>query len=37
MRETFSDIRVTELPHAKHFFVEDAPREISAAIIKRFT
>jgi haloalkane dehalogenase len=36
MREVFTDAQVTELPHAKHFFLEDASREVAAAIITRF-
>jgi pimeloyl-ACP methyl ester carboxylesterase len=36
MRHTFSDAKLTELPHAKHFFLEDAPREVAAATIERF-
>lgn len=36
MRATFSDIEVVELPKAKHFFVEDAPGEVAAAIARRF-
>jgi haloalkane dehalogenase len=36
MRGIFSDVQVTELPNAKHFFVEDAPHEVSNAIIERF-
>ncbi len=36
MRNTFCDIKLTELPHAKHFFLEDAPHEVAAAIIERF-
>jgi hypothetical protein len=36
MRETFADTRLIQLPHAKHVFLEDAPREGAAAIIERF-
>jgi haloalkane dehalogenase len=36
MRQTFSDAKLTELPHAKHFFLEDASHEVAAAIIERF-
>jgi haloalkane dehalogenase len=36
MRETFSDAHVTELPNAKHFFVEDAPHDVATAIRERF-
>jgi haloalkane dehalogenase len=36
MRATFSDLKVIELPTAKHFIQEDAPERIAAAIIDRF-
>jgi hypothetical protein len=36
MRATFSDIRIVELPEAKHFFVEDAPRDVASAVQERF-
>jgi haloalkane dehalogenase len=36
MRQAFSDVRVVELPSARHFFVEDAPQEVAAAIVERF-
>lgn len=36
MREAFPDAQVTELPHAKHFVLEDTPREVAAAIAERF-
>jgi haloalkane dehalogenase len=36
MRATFPDHVVVELPSAKHFIQEDAPREIAAAIVERF-
>jgi haloalkane dehalogenase len=36
MRQTFADVQVTELPKARHFFVEDAPREVAGAIRERF-
>jgi haloalkane dehalogenase len=36
MRAAFSDARVVELPHARHFFVEDAPDEVAAAVLDRF-
>lgn len=36
MRATFPDHVVRELPQAKHFIQEDAPREISDAIAERF-
>lgn len=36
MRAAFSDIEVVELPEAKHFFVEDAPGEVAAAVARRF-
>jgi haloalkane dehalogenase len=36
MRSTFADHVVVELPRAKHYIQEDAPDEISEAILKRF-
>jgi haloalkane dehalogenase len=36
MREIFSDAEIRELPAAKHFFLEDAPQEVAAAILERF-
>ncbi|MBV9715281.1 MAG: alpha/beta fold hydrolase [Solirubrobacterales bacterium] len=36
MRETFSDLDLRELPHAKHFFLEDAPHEVAVGIVERF-
>lgn len=36
LRAAFSDVEVVELPDAKHFFAEDAPDEIAAAITRRF-
>lgn len=36
MRAAFSDLEVVELPGAKHFFVEDEPGEVAAAIARRF-
>lgn len=36
MREAFPDHEVVELPRAKHYIQEDAPSEISEAIIRRF-
>lgn len=36
MRAAFSDLEVVELPQAKHFFVEDAPDAVAAAIGQRF-
>lgn len=36
MRETFPNARITELPDAKHFFVEDAPHEVATAIVEQF-
>ena len=36
MRAAFSDLEVVELPGARHFFVEDAPRDVAAAITRRF-
>ena len=36
MRGAFRDAQVIELPNAKHFFSEDAPDELAAAIADRF-
>jgi haloalkane dehalogenase len=36
MRQAFSDAQIVELPQAKHYFVEDAPDEVSEAIVGRF-
>jgi len=36
LRRAFSDVEVVELERAKHYFVEDAPREVAAAIAGRF-
>jgi haloalkane dehalogenase len=36
MRQTFSDLQITQLPNAKHFFVEDTPQEVCVAIRQRF-
>ncbi len=36
MRETFPNARITELPDAKHFFVEDAPHEVATAVVEQF-
>ncbi len=36
MREAFRDVQVVELRHAKHYFVEDAPDQVSEAIKARF-
>lgn len=36
MRSTFPDHVVVELPDAKHYIQEDAPDEITEAIVKRF-
>ena len=36
MREAFTDVRVVELPDARHFFVEDAPHEVAIAVRERF-
>ncbi len=33
----FEDVRVVELPHAKHYFQEDASGEVAAAISERFS
>ena len=36
MRATFRDLEGVELQGAKHFFAEDAPGEVAAAIVRRF-
>lgn len=36
LRAAFSDVEVVELPQAKHYFVEDAPDQVSEAIQARF-
>jgi haloalkane dehalogenase len=36
IRSAFSDLDVIEFPQAKHFIQEDAPNQITAAIIERF-
>ncbi|WP_280423206.1 haloalkane dehalogenase [Nocardia carnea] len=36
IRATFPDLRVVELPHARHFIQEHAPDAITAAIATRF-
>jgi haloalkane dehalogenase len=36
LRTAFSDAEVVELPQAKHYFVEDAPREVAEAVVARF-
>jgi len=36
MQAAFPDHELLELPHAKHYIQEDAPEEISEAILKRF-
>ena len=36
MRETSPNARITELPDAKHCFVEDAPHEVATAIVEQF-
>jgi haloalkane dehalogenase len=37
MRATFSDHTVVELPDARHDIQEDAPDQITDAIVDRFT
>ncbi|MDV7352183.1 hypothetical protein R4282_04010 [Rhodococcus oxybenzonivorans] len=37
IRTSFTDLEIVELPHAKHFIQEDAPDQITAAIIERFS
>jgi haloalkane dehalogenase len=36
MRRAFPEARVVELPEAKHYFVEDAPDEVAAAVADEF-
>ena len=36
VRAAFADVRVIELDHAAHYFVEDAPQEVAAAVADRF-
>ena len=36
LRSSFSDVTVVELEHAGHYFVEDAPNEVAAAVVDRF-
>jgi haloalkane dehalogenase len=36
MRAAFGDVQVVELPDAGHYFVEDAPDEVAAAVAARF-
>jgi haloalkane dehalogenase len=36
LRSAFGDVRVIELPDAKHYFVEDAPDRVARAIVDRF-
>ena len=36
MRAAFADVEVVELPEAGHYFVEDAPDEVAAAVAARF-
>jgi haloalkane dehalogenase len=36
MERAFSDVEVVRLPRAKHYFLEDAPDEVSEAIKARF-
>lgn len=35
-RDLYPDHVVVELPHASHYFQEDAPQEVAQAILKRF-
>ena len=37
LRSSFSDVTVVELDDAGHYFVEDAPNEVAAAVADRFT
>lgn len=36
LRSSFSDVEVVELERAGHYFVEDAPGEVAAAVAERF-
>jgi haloalkane dehalogenase len=36
LRDAFTDAELVELPNAKHYFQEDAPEEVIAAIRRRF-
>jgi haloalkane dehalogenase len=36
MQATFPGNLTVELPHARHYIQEDAPREIAQAITRRF-
>ena len=36
LHSSFSDVTVVELEDAAHYFVEDAPDEVAAAIVERF-
>ena len=36
LRSSFSDVTVVELRDAGHYFVEDAPDEVAAAVVDRF-
>jgi haloalkane dehalogenase len=36
MQQAFPDVEVVKLPQAKHYFLEDAPDEVSEAITARF-
>ncbi len=36
LRSSFADPTVVELEHAGHYFVEDAPDEVAAAVLARF-
>lgn len=36
LRSAFSDATVVELEDAGHYFVEDAPNEVAAAVVERF-
>jgi haloalkane dehalogenase len=36
LRAAFEDVEVVELPEAGHYFVEDAPDEVAAAVVARF-
>jgi pimeloyl-ACP methyl ester carboxylesterase len=36
MRSALPGAQVVELPQAKHYFVEDSPKEVAAATAKHF-
>ena len=36
LRSSFSDATLVQLEDAGHYFVEDAPDEVAAAVVERF-